>query len=67
MLPINRIKLVIDGATKPINDVMRLQFRANNADYKLYLDSYCLCFSLMLLLVACGGLFNKLNPRIKSD
>ena len=33
--------LLTDGIVLPINDVMRLQFRANIAGYKLYLGLMC--------------------------
>jgi len=63
MLPINRIKLAIDGAVLPINDVMRLQIRANIAGYKLYHDSYCLCF-LINVFVSCIRLNAHGNMRL---
>ena len=68
ILPTNRIKLAsdmvvlpINRMTLPIDDVMRLQLRANIADYKLYDDSYCLCFLINALVSCLRWFFNKLS------
>lgn len=61
ILPINRIKLAIDVVVLPIDDVMRLQLRANIANYKLYDDSYCLYFLINALVSCLRWFFNKLS------